>query len=83
MKLEWNVLYYNFNSDKIEKLNIFNSNFINELDEATINDRESLKKYIISSDPEFEDFFGKKAYFALFSVGALSYGRGRRAFGRR
>ena len=46
MKLEWNVLYYNFNSDKIEKLNIFNSNFINELDEATINDRESLKKYI-------------------------------------
>lgn len=46
MKLEWNVLYYNFNSDKIEKLNIFNSNFINELDKATINDRESLKKYI-------------------------------------
>lgn len=46
MKLEWNVLYYNFNSDKIEKLNIFNSNFIDELDETVTNNRESLKEYI-------------------------------------
>lgn len=48
IKLEWNVLWHDFNSNKIKNLNIFNSDFANELKSKQIKSYKELKGYIDS-----------------------------------